>query len=338
MASMPLPALSQSHSDAVSTTRTQEHGGLVSQYLTCKRDVDNVDCKMTEDSDSRSVVTQVLPEVLPMELADTFSSSAPGMKDIFLDYDGTLREFEMSPELAIPCEDLKTILAQLNLREDLRIAFISGRTRQFLFQHLACYDRLTLVSENGIYICRPGKNRRWETFVESAAPPPVEWKDAVKSVILQYVQQVPGSFLEDKSSSCVWHYRKCSGLDDSIETIVLDCEQELEKTLREHSLQNCVHVQHGHKIIEVYGSEVNKGSAVRQLRQEWHDGTSVNVTTFCAGDDVPDEDMFGSAADAISVKVGTGCTAAKYFVDNPSELRAFLHKIAGTERASGVRM
>ena len=77
------------------------------------------------------------------------------------------------------------------------------------------------------------------------------------------------------------------------------------------------------KIIEIKPVSINKGQAA-QLWLEQNDRPFI----FCAGDDYTDEDMFSVLPDfAVSCKVGTGPSKAKFRVSSPNELRDFLSQL-----------
>jgi len=320
-----------SHSQSKSPTPDSSRRGepATSSFLQ-PRDMKN---KQADDSDTGSVATQVLAEPLPVSMADAFRSTTAGMKDIFLDYDGTLREFEVSPELAVPSEELCLILKALNERDDLRVAFVSGRPKEFLTQHFSNLDRFTLIAEHGQHILRRyGKYRNapttsWEHFLHCHDDPEA-WKKIMRVCMNRAVERSPGSFVEEKANSLVWHYRRCDTIE---ENNILENLTSFENCLKEQKLDGQLRVQRGNKILEVVsGAQVRKGNAVRKLQTEWstdQPSNGVAPATLCAGDDVSDEDMFGSAIDAVTIKVGAGTTSARFFVDTPADFRHFLSQI-----------
>ncbi|NIT13140.1 MAG: bifunctional alpha,alpha-trehalose-phosphate synthase (UDP-forming)/trehalose-phosphatase, partial [Candidatus Dadabacteria bacterium] len=57
-----------------------------------------------------------------------------------------------------------------------------------------------IVAEHGVWI----KNGSWRTIEKLDD----SWKDEIRSILEMYVDRTPGSFLEEKEFSLVWHYRK----------------------------------------------------------------------------------------------------------------------------------
>ena len=62
---------------------------------------------------------------------------------------------------------------------------------------------LGLVAEHGAWIKE--RNKEWETI----EPPENDWKTEILPVLEVYVDRTPGSFIEEKELSLVWHYRNC---------------------------------------------------------------------------------------------------------------------------------
>ncbi|CAD7972980.1 unnamed protein product [Amoebophrya sp. A120] len=74
---------------------------------------------------------------------------------MFLDYDGTLREFEDDPVAAVPTDNLNNLLHLLShsLKEKLKVVIISGRDAGFLDNYMGKqHQGLTLVAEHGYQI------------------------------------------------------------------------------------------------------------------------------------------------------------------------------------------
>lgn len=128
---------------------------------------------------------------------------------MFLDYDGTLREFEDEPLAAIPEQALLNLLSSLcDLKEKIKTVIISGRDSNFLATYLGQFPAITLVAEHGYLI-----KRAYEDDWRLLTPPSPEnkslgtdWKEVVYEQ-MKKVAHIPGSFVEEKAKSVVWHYR-----------------------------------------------------------------------------------------------------------------------------------
>jgi len=277
---------------------------------------------------------------LPILANDSFNSLWPrdskGQKAVFLDYDGTLREFEARPELAVPTDDIHTLLEALNAREDIVVYMISGRDASFLQGNFSRHRRLNLVAEHERRL--RGRFQIWRSEDEDSRPSPPgtperipgdeDWKPFVTSLINDAIARVPDSHVEEKASSLVWHYRSAADQESAL-AVARALEEDVRKMLNVGCFSQAVNVSRGHKIVEVAHRCSAKGSVLRQICAERiAGGLAPFEAIFIAGDDVSDESMFESApVDSLTVKVGhasTTPTRARFRVDSPAELRRLL--------------
>jgi len=251
----------------------------------------------------------------PQSLVQPFLSSAPGRKVLFLDYDGTLTPLVSSPHLAIPSKRLLDILDILSKREDLDVCIVSGRPQEFLSLHFGHFNNtnVSLVAEHGYKIKRPGQN--WDTFNKSIV---IDWKTKIIPYLELYVKTTPGSFIEEKRSAVVWHYRQ-SDLELGLKRAA-DLVGQLSEFV--HNLP--VEIHHGKKIVEVSSMEINKGQIVKSFLEK-----NQYTAALCAGDDSTDETMFRIQDKKLfKVKVGDGDTAATHRWPNVMQMLEFLGLIA----------
>ena len=181
------------------------------------------------------------------KLLDDYSKSNNCL--ILLDYDGTLVHFAEKPEKAKPDKDLLKLLTSLAHNVKNEIVIISGRDRETLdkwFKHLD----IGLVVEHGAWIKGRGKN--WETI----EPLENDWKKEILPVLEVYVDRTPGSFIEEKVFSLVWHYRNCDAELAAIRA------KELKDVLLNLTANLDIGVMEGNKVIEIKNININKGRAV----------------------------------------------------------------------------
>jgi len=253
-----------------------------------------------------------------------FWPSGPGMKALFLDYDGTLREFEDRPEQAVPTAELRQLLQAMNDREDYMPYIVSGRNASFLEEHFGEFSRFTLVAEHGFQIWRP-EARTWALW-DGTTNHDV-WKAALRPEISRIVGEMPGSHLEEKASSLVWHYREVAD-QAKAEAKSIAVVSRLCKLVEAGNVTEQVRISHGHKIVEASYQKVRKGPVMRKLCEEKALFGEPYVGVLTAGDDVSDESMFENApSDCLTIKVGPAKTSARCRVDTPAELRSFLWKL-----------
>jgi trehalose 6-phosphate synthase/phosphatase len=233
-------------------------------------------------------------------------------KFFFLDYDGTLREFEDNPEDAAPTAELRDIFSKLHSRLDFDVNLISGRDTDFLDKYFCDY-RFTLAAEQGYLVRRPG--RPWAAFNPDAD---LSWIKDVEKIFSLYALSTPGSAVEVKRSSIVWHYRKADPEFGMWKANHLIGE------LTEAVSNLPVEIQHGNRVVEVRSQQVSKGIIVERLLKE-RGGSGV---VLCIGDDQTDESMLQLIRPSLfSVKVGEGATSAKYRIASPAQVRALLQEI-----------
>ena len=227
-------------------------------------------------------------------------------KMIFLDYDGTLVAFNEKPDLAIPDAKLLSIIDRLCKLPNTDIAIVSGRDQAFLDKWFAKLP-ITLVAEHGHYIKRKGAE--WNGSVTGKK----EWMADVLPIFETFTDRTPGTFIEEKHNSLVWHYRKTDPELAAGRVVEI-------KTVLSSLISDEVTILDMDKALEVVDRQVNKGSAVFEIKNQ---GDYDFI--LCIGDDVTDENMFVSLPDhAYTVKVGRKPTAAKYYIESVAQVKALL--------------
>ncbi|KPK74305.1 MAG: hypothetical protein AMJ79_14515 [Phycisphaerae bacterium SM23_30] len=237
---------------------------------------------------------------------------------LFLDYDGTLCEIKPQPRDAYPHAEIKEIFALLEQHQNIDVYLISGRKKEDMDRWFLIYP-FTLIAEHGYYY-RPAGRAEWQVLDEKTD---LSWKEQIIDILRHYGEMTPGSSVEEKTSSVVWHYRRADPEFGSWKA------HQLVGELYEMLSNLPVEIHHGKKIVEVSSTQVNKGRAVEHFIQR-HDYDAV----LCAGDDETDESMFRlSHAEIVSIKIGTGDTQAKYRVASPRKLRGYLKKALKRQRS-----
>lgn len=231
---------------------------------------------------------------------------------LFLDYDGTLVSFKGKTEEAGPDEEVLGLLRALSIDANNEVVIISGRDKKTLGKWLGDLDA-TLIAEHGGWIRK--QNKDWEC-VEALRE---DWKDTIRPILELYADRTPGSAVEEKDFSLVWHCRRAAP-----ELAYLRA-QELKGALMNLIANLDVGVFEGSKIIEARHVGINKGrAATLWLEKENWD------FILAAGDDYTDEEMFAvMPEDAYSIKVGSSMSKSRYNVETVSEIRQLLKELAG---------
>ena len=230
--------------------------------------------------------------------------------DLFLDYDGTLREIELDPRAATPNADIVTLLHRLGQQPNVDVTIVSGRSQEDMEAFLGGHP-FRLIAEHGASLRGPGK-KEWERLDRNIN---YAWKEELLAILLLYEQATPGSTIEEKQSSIVWHYRKAD------EEFGAWKANQLTEELSALTANHPIKVRHGKKMVEVTAAENNKGAAVASVLEQ-NDNYEV---ALCAGDDLTDESMFEiSSPRLLTIKIGIGPTQAHFRVSDPATFRQFL--------------
>lgn len=255
-----------------------------------------------------SLETKILDGAAQEKMVKSYKKSKKRL--IFLDYDGTLVDFHPNPLECEPDKELVNLLTQITADPKNRLVIISGRGRQTLQDWLSNYN-LELIAEHGVWIKERKKD--WKTLVNLSD----DWKPGIMKILEGYVNRTPGSFVEKKDYSLVWHYRKVeTGLGE-------ERTRELTSYLKYATIDKNLKVLEGNKVVEIKNSEVDKGRAAKL----WLSKYPSDFILAC-GDDWTDEDTFRALpSDAYSIKVGTSSSAAKYRVHDHTEIRALLKSL-----------
>ncbi len=268
-------------------------------------------CSLAEiKAKQRGVFVRKLSEGAQRTLQDAYAAGKKRL--LLLDYDGTLVGFTGRPAKAGPDDTILEILKCLAADDRNSVAIVSGRDRNTLERWLGDLD-IHLIAEHGGWIRERGCP--WRSF----QPVHEEWKHSVRSIMDLYSDRTPGSQVEEKDFSLVWHYRRADPALAYVRT------QELRQALVHLTENMDVGVFEGSRILEVRKHGINKGWAARYLIEE-------NDWSFllAAGDDYTDEEMFAVMPEtAYSIKVGLSISKARFNVDGVQDLRNLLRKLTG---------
>lgn len=263
----------------------------------------NSTLELAEETDVKK-----LDKATVQAIAESCSHAAKKM--VLLDYDGTLVDFHENPEMAIPDESLLETLAQLTFLPNTDVAIVSGRDKVFLEKWFGNLQ-LTLVAEHGYFV----KGYKQEWLAKSGDNN--TWKKDVMPIMEAFTDRTPGTFIEEKSKSLVWHYRKTDPELAAGRAVEL-------KTVLNSLISDKLSIMDMDKALEVVNRQISKGTAVSELvTKKKYD------FILCMGDDVTDENMFTSLPNhATTIKVGRKKTTAKYYIEDIAQVKALLLTLA----------
>jgi trehalose 6-phosphate synthase/phosphatase len=238
---------------------------------------------------------------------------------LLLDYDGTLRAFEATPEKAGPDARLRALLPELARRSVVYI--VSGRMATTLERWLGDLS-VGLVCEHGLAIKR--SNGAWEKRARVSGR---SLKGTIEPLFRDFVRRTPGSLIERKTASIAWHYRAAEPEFAAMQARLLTAV--LEQALRRRPYE----VLRGSRVIEVRHRGVSKARALSLLLERHSD---VDLL-FCAGDDTTDDEMMAAIpaawrGRAITCSVGTPRRSATHVVESSDALLSELDEFVRLRR------
>jgi trehalose 6-phosphate synthase/phosphatase len=256
----------------------------------------------------KSLATKILDEQLIRLIREKYEKAESRI--LFLDYDGTLTGFFDQPQKAKPDEEVLDILKNLCRDKKNTVVIISGRDKSTLEDWVGSLE-IDIIAEHGVWIRK--KDNGWEKFTQLKN----DWKADFRPILENYVDRTPGSFIEEKDYSLVWHYRKVETGLGELRT------REIASHLRYMASDKNISVLEGEMVVEIKNSEINKGLAAERWLQQ---GQFEFILAI--GDDWTDEDTFvAMPEDAITIRVGRSTSEAKYRIDSFNAVRDFFRKL-----------
>jgi len=255
-----------------------------------------------------TLTTRNIDAEMTKQIRDEYQKASNRL--IFLDYDGTLIKFDENPDKAKPDSDLRLLLEKLSNDEKNKVVIISGRDKNTLSHWFESFN-LDIIGEHGVWLKKNGDD--WKTIDDMHS----DWKGEILPVLELYVNRTPGSFIEEKDYSLVWHYRKVETGLGKLRT------SEISTHLKYLSSNINLQVLEGDHVVEIKSMEINKGKAASLWLQN-----SSSDFILSIGDDWTDEDTFKvMPKDAFTIRVGSISSAAKYNVEDYKNVRDLLKQI-----------
>lgn len=245
----------------------------------------------------------ITKKITPKVRAELFKKySQAKNRLLFLDYDGTLVGFQKDTDKALPTSETFALLGGLKQKEGNQLIIVSGRSYHELDSWFS--DKVDyLVAEHGSWTTFPDK--KWQ----SKSNLNTRWKIPVKRIMHRFTNLTPGAHIEEKSFSLAWHYRRAEKGHAQMRV------KELIERLRYLLMQYDLELLEGNKVVEVKNSGLNKGSATSKIVKAFDPDFILAI-----GDDVTDEDMFYALpATAVTIKVGSEHSAARYYVESQED-------------------
>jgi trehalose 6-phosphate phosphatase len=234
---------------------------------------------------------------------------------VLLDVDGTLLDLADTPHSVEVPQQLKRALMALDLQSAGATSFVSGRSMtdlDLLFAPL----RLAAVAGHGAELRSRGEAVA-QRF-ESAIP------EHLRRRLEEFGATQEGIIVEDKGYSLALHYRLAPQSGPSVHAAVAAICADFS--------QYPLDVLAGKFVVEVKPSAFSKGTGVRELMKS---APFRGRRPIFIGDDVTDEAAFAVLPefDGIGFSVGRELPGVAGFFQTPSDVRAWLYRVADTVAA-----
>jgi trehalose-phosphatase len=220
------------------------------------------------------------------------------------DFDGTLAEIAVDPDIATPLARSKAALETLADSPGTTVAVISGRRRSELAERFD-HPSFILIGEHGADH-GDGTGPESEALLEA------------RLLVDQLAQTAPRAMAEHKTRSVAFHYRLVGSPDRVVD----------ELRRRAEDIPG-LRIIEGKKVVELTDSAVDKGVALVELRRE----VSPDRVVFM-GDDVTDETAFAALQPGdVGIHVGVDPSLAGVTVPDPSSLADLLDTLVALRTA-----
>jgi trehalose 6-phosphate phosphatase len=236
---------------------------------------------------------------------------------LFLDFDGTLSPIVSTPDKAVIPLEVRTLLSDISLKKDFKVAIISGRSLADIKKRVGV-EGIIYSGNHGLEVESPKINHKPQISLEY-----LQGLKKIKSELKERFKDIKGVFIEDKGISLAVHFRQAGKKEtDLIKTI-------FREVAIIPSVVKKIKIRTGKKVIEAGPPvEWDKGKMVLWLisRQMFSLDGNKEVVAIYLGDDLTDEDAFKALEkDGITILVGAKrASLAKYYLNSPKEVYKFL--------------
>ncbi len=232
---------------------------------------------------------------------------------ILLDYDGCLRDLEPHPELATPTFEIYKLLDKLIVLPDTEVYLVSGRSKADMEKWFG-KSGINIIAEHGAWY------KKYMGEWSDLRPDITTSKECFLELLEKYVQQIPNSFIEEKSTGYCLHYRGSKPEDISL--YLNQLINEFCNYIKSNNLPYCCTASSTQ--FEVHPMGCNKGKALKHIISFEN-----NSFILAAGDDDTDEDMFKVLPQtAFTFKIGRKETCAKIRALEVNRFVSFLSDLA----------
>ncbi|KAI2636103.1 family 20 glycosyltransferase [Xylaria nigripes] len=144
-----------------------------------------------------------VPRLNSNQLVKQYSQSQRRL--FLLDHEDTLIPYE-AMKSGVPANPHRTISVLNDLVYDSRntVFIMSARKPDEVDRLFRLVPNIGLVAENGSFVKYPGQNS-WTEFADRQRV--AVWKESVRNILQYYLERTPGSEIEDRNCSLIFHFK-----------------------------------------------------------------------------------------------------------------------------------
>jgi trehalose-phosphatase len=172
---------------------------------------------------------------------------------LFLDYDGTLVEIALRPEMALPTPELLHILARMAVLTGLALVVVSGRPLNNLLELLPI-SGLNYLGSHGAEGLIKG-----DPWILKADAGGREEREALQRELAGKLADLNGWWLETKPLGFALHYRQAEPKEEVRILSVLESWLAHVDRIGPHQILR------GKKVVEILPQGVSKGAAIQEI-------------------------------------------------------------------------
>ena len=261
-------------------------------------------------------MTAVAP---PLDVARRVAGAAQGRPLlVLLDFDGTLCEFQPSPEKVWLRRPRREALQRLIAMPMVTTGFISGRRLSDLRERIGLTGDMWFAGLHGLEIEGFGRH-----FVHDRVEEAGGLLGVLGRALRQHVEHLPGVFIEDKELSIAIHVREARPEHKA------EAEAAFRRMVTPHIEDGTLRMMPGSNVTELLPNiPWNKGDAAKWIRDAETGRRRADPATIYLGDDVTDEDAFAIVGAEGSIVVGPRPSDVETRLENPAAVEAFLVALA----------
>ena len=138
-----------------------------------------------------------------------------------------------------------SLLKRLAEKEGNELIIISGRDKRCITSWFGNL-KIGFIAEHGVWLKE--KDGEWSELEHLQE----DWKEEIRPVLELYVDRTPGSFIEEKDYSLVWHYRKAD--PEFARMRVAELKELLMKLTESFNLG----ISEGNKVLEIKSAGISR--------------------------------------------------------------------------------